>query len=798
MTLPTALAPLASYRRFVNYTLTPDPDRPGKTIKRPVDVKTGFNIAVTNTAHHYTYDEAAATGRPVGFVFNEADGFWFLDIDGALEETPAGPAWSGLANSLCARLAGAAVEVSQSGKGLHLIGRGACPAHSCRNIQLGLELYTHDRFVALTGLQAQGDAGFDAGAAIAAIVAEFFPPSVHGEIAGWTDQPVEEWSGPTDDEALIRIALASGKRSAAAAFGGDEAVTFEDLWTANADKLAAKWPSNKADFSHSRADAALAGHLAFWTGKNHERIRNLMCQSALVADRWTDRPDWLETTIMKAASVVGNVCKARETVAPSLDVAAAAGIELRDAGQEFMSGTDQLGFFAGCVYVVDQHRIWIPATGDMLDKSRFDIVYGGHAFPIDGENRKVVDSAFDAFTRSRIFVAPRVSTTCFRPEYGPGAIVQEDGRTLVNTYLPIDTKRIAGDPGPFLRHLEKMLPDERDRSILLHYMASMRQNPGVKLQWWPVIQGAEGNGKTLLDRVMSFAIGHRYSHLVNPDAMAKTGNQFNTWIQGNLYLGIEEIYVGHRREFLESFKATVTNDRAPIEGKGTDQKTGDNRINGLLFTNHKEAVPIDVDSRRYSIFYTAQQSAADIAEAGMGGDYFPDLYDWLYGRRRYHNYGPNYGAAVVNDYLASFELTAELDPAQLCVRAPATTSTSLALRLSLGKAEQEILEAIEEGRPGFAGGWISSIALDKLLDQIKASVPRNKRRAMMQSIGYDYHPGLIDGRVNNVVQPDHGKPRLFVSIGHLSCNLTEPASIAKAYTSAQDTTTAGVAAARFG
>ena len=181
----------------------------------------------------------------------------------------------------------------------------------------------------------------------------------------------------------------------------------------------------------------------------------------------------------------------------------------------------------------------------------------------------------------------------------------------------------------------------------------------------------------------------------------------------------------------------------------------------------------------------------------MDGDYFPNLYDWLDGINDYEHLGRNYGLAVVNDYLANFQLRAELDPAKKCQRAPATSSTATALRLSLGKAEQEIVEAIEAGRQGFAGGWVSSIALDRLLDTIKAPVPRSKRRGLMQSIGYDYHPGLEGGRVNNVVQPDGGKPRLYVATGHLSLELTESALIAKAYTAAQSTTTNEAAAARF-
>lgn len=795
MTLPAALAPLAAYRRFVTYATFPDPDRPGKTIKRPTDVATGLYCNSNDPAHQYDYATAAATGRPVGFVFNELDGFWFLDIDGALQDVPGGAQWSQLAVDLCTRLAGAAVEVSQSGRGLHIIGRGACPDHSCKNVPLGLELYTHERFVALTGINAAGDAMVDLSGAIAAIAAEYFPPNPHGLIAGWTDAPVPEWDGPKTDEELIKIALGASRKSAAGAFGG---VTFEDLWTANGDALAKKWPSDKGGYDASQADAALASHLAFWTGKDCERTRSLMLRSALARPKWDDRPEWLEMTIMRAGSVVTKVATGKpKPEGVSAETAAASGMALR-SGHDCLSVAEQIELFAGCVYVVAQHKIWTPRTGDLLDKARFDVVYGGRLFPLDNAGEKMTDSAFDAFTRSRVFAAPRVDKVCFRPEHPAGAIVQEDGRTLVNTYIPIATKRLDGDPTPFLAHLAKLLPDERDRAILLHYMASMVQNPGHKFQWWPVIQGAEGNGKSLIIRVLSFCIGHRYTHLVNPEAMAKTGNQFNSWIQGNLFVGIEEIYVNNRRDFLESFKATVTNDRIGIEAKGRDQETGDNRSNGVLCTNHKDGVPITTDSRRYSIFYTAQQTVEDVMRDGMGGSYFPDLYDWFYGRRAYAGYGPNYGAAVVNDYLRSYPLTAELDPAQQCVRAPATTSTSLALRLSLGRAEQEILEAIEEGRPGFAGGWVSSIYLGRLLDEIRAAVPRNKRRELMQGLGYDYHPALVDGRVTGTVAPDNGKPRLFIAFGHLAGNLTDPALIAKQYTKSQDASTAGDAAARFG
>jgi hypothetical protein len=128
-----------------------------------------------------------------------------------------------------------------------------------------------------------------------------------------------------------------------------------------------------------------------------------------------------------------------------------------------------------------------------------------------------------------------------------------------------------------------------------------------------------------------------------------------------------------------------------------------------------------------------------------------------------------------------------LNPAGGCNRAPKTSSTAEAISAGQGRIEGEILEAIDEGRPGFIGGWVSSKRLDDLLEHSRASkiIPRNKRRALMQSLGFDYHPALNDGRVNNIIITEGGKPRLYIRNDHISRNLTTCADVVKAYEKAQ-------------
>ena len=778
-TLPEPLAPLAAWNQFVCWFATPDPKRPGKMTKLPVHWGTGAVVDSNDPANWTNADNALAMakrwdrgyGSGAGFVFTEQDPFFFLDIDGALVNGQ----WSALALDLCATFQGAAVEVSQSGEGLHIFGQTSRIPHRSKNVPLGLEFYTEKRFAAITGTNAIGNVLADCTGTLQAIIPAYFAPDTHTIApASWTSEPVPEWSGPDDDAELIRRALNAGSKNPEIAFGGKQ--SFRDLWEGKIDE-------NK----RSEADQSLANHLAFWTGKNCERIERLMKQSALVRTKWDDArrgSTWLRETILKAVSVVAKVAK-DPTPAATATAAQQPATVGRHGFLEYLNPEDQPAFFQNCFYIIGRNQIFSVPRALVLNKTVFDVVYGGHRFVFDRISGKGTDSAFDAFTLSRQNEPAMVDELCFRPELPPGYVVREGIRTYVNSYIPHECEAAPGDPSPFLDLLQRILPVESDREILINYAASFAQNPGVKFQWWPVIQGCEGNGKTAIVRLLSHIAGEHYTHLPNAHAMAKDGLKFNGWIDRKLFIGVEEIRLANKRDFLDEFKVIVTNDRIPIERKNVDAANADNRANGILMTNHADGVPITPDTRRYAIFYCAQQHRKDLIRDGMDKAYFRNFYDWFKGTGKYAGLIP--GKSIMAYYLKTYTIREDLDPA-LGGDAPPTSSFAQAIVNSYGRVESEILEAIAEGRPGFMGGWVSSLALNRLFERsdIRAYVAHNKRRAVMQSLGYDHHPGLAGGRVDNPVMPDNGKPVLYVTADHPSIALTSRKDIADAYTAAQD------------
>ncbi len=738
---------LKQYKQFIIWRLTSD----GRKV--PLDYRTNRAGNPTNPDTWLTYDQARAKSQKIGFVFTANDPFFFLDIDGCLVNGK----WNEIAEKMLKTFAGCAAEVSYSNRGLHVFGTytGVEPVHGCDNKPLGLELYTSGRFVALTESQIVGDAGYNCTAPLLNTIQEYFESHPTGQNLDWNEGPVKEWYGPKDNKKLIGKMLRSA--SAAALFGHNRA-TVRDLWECNEEVLAVAYPDPKGEkpFNASAADAALAQHLAFWTGKDCPRMLELMHVSGLSRDKWASREGYyLERTITVAVSQQKDVYNPQRSDVKSEDIKkpdAMGGPEVV-SGFQFLGKDLQLELFANCVYVQDLHRI-LTAKGDLLNPERFNAMFGGYVFQLDDTgDSKTTKKAWEAFTESQIIRHPKADGICFKPDLKPNEVYNFEGRNLVNVYVPVKTERKLGDATPFIDHMGKLLPVKTDRDILLAYMAACVQHKGVKFQWAPLIQGVEGNGKTMLSRCLKYALGAKYTFVPNAKEL---DTRFNSWLMNKLLITIEDVYIpDNKLETIETLKPMITNgDGIEIQGKGVDQITADICCNFILNSNHKDAIRKTEKDRRFAVFYTAQQTPDDIRRQRMDGNYFPNLYKWL----------KCSGYAIVNELLHTYKIPAKLNPATVCHRAPQTSSTEEAIAASRGSIEQEILEAIDEGRIGFVGGWVSSMKLDDLLTDTRNSrrLPRQKRREVMSSLGYEYHPGLKGGRVNSHLMTDNGKPRLYV------------------------------------
>jgi hypothetical protein len=167
----------------------------------------------------------------------------------------------------------------------------------------------------------------------------------------------------------------------------------------------------------------------------------------------------------------------------------------------------------------------------------------------------------------------------------------------------------------------------------------------------------------------------------------------------------------------------ITDARIEIQGKGVDQDMEDNPANWIFFSNWKDAIPINVNGRRYAIFYSAIQTKEDLIIRGMTDEYFINLFKWL-------KHG---GHAYLTHWLLNYPIERD----GIGQRAPDTSSMAEALRQSRGPIEKAIYEAVEDGAPGFRGGYVSVTAVLRRLKLLGIRTPTPKTvETILESMGY--------------------------------------------------------------
>lgn len=587
--LDLLLADIGTQRLFIVYELRPKAD--GGTDKVPVDPWTREPIDCHVEANRFTGADAAlhvlstkpgpgAIGQGIGLVLPVDAGYFFVDLDHAYD--PITQQWAAYVPGVLARFPGAYVETSQSGTGLHILGRytGARPAFKTRCRPLAAECYTGDRFCALTGYHAAGSILSDHTAALHTFLIENFSTKDEAaDIAGWTTGPVDGARPLTDDNELLSRALRS--TSAKSVFGAG--VSFADLWHAS-DKLAVAFPSQGAgDFDHSAADLALANHLAFWTGSDCERVLRLMQQSRLARDKW-GRDDYIRGTILMACRdqrtwYIDRVSElpASSSLQPSPGISpqpstapssSAPAAPFNPYLRPFLPKEDFISVMS------DGNYLYRP-TREHWPKKSVEIACGaGVVDMIDKEtpaHQFIWAPGVDEYVKDRLLIS--------------GGWVDKTGVGAFNLYQPpLPCNGNAHDVQPWLDHLARIYPD--DAYHLVRWLAHRAQRPGEKINHAIVLGGGSGIGKDTVLEPVKIAIGPWNAQEIAPAALF---GRFNGFVK-SVILRVSEVKGDDVNPF-DFYEVTKTLIAAPPDVLRVDEKNVTehmvmNVTGVVLTTNH--------------------------------------------------------------------------------------------------------------------------------------------------------------------------------------------------------------------
>lgn len=564
MTAPSSafdrlLADFGERRLFVIYEIRPKADGKPGTDKVPVDPRTRANIDCHVEANRLTGAEAAlyraqGVGSGIGLVLTPTSNLFALDLDHCAEHGQ----WAPYVAPTLAQFPGAYIEVSQSGEGIHGIGSylGPRPLHRTRCKELRAELYTGDRFIALTGINATGSVLSDHTAALAGFMAERFPPrenendeSDHG--AG----PVSQWNGPTDDAALIEVGLRMA--SPRATFGGG--ASFAQLYHGDADALSRAFPPQTAGqaYDASAADLALFNHLAFLTGNDSARMERIALTSALVRPKW-QRDDYRLGTIARACAGTSQWYSERSPVAPASNggpVPPAPSTPPAATGDSNPYLRQALPYTDFVSVLADGCYLYLP-TRETWPKKSVDIACGdGVAARIDREapvHQMLWAPGEPEYIRGRLLV-------------GGGWIDKADVGAFNLYRPPLVIPGDATNVQPWIDHLTRIYPDHVGH--IVRWLAHRVQCPGVKINHALVFGGGSGIGKDTILEPIRHAVGPWNMAEVAPAALF---GRFNGYVK-SVVLRVSEVKGDDVNPF-DFYELTKTLCAAPPESLRCDEK----------------------------------------------------------------------------------------------------------------------------------------------------------------------------------------------------------------------------------
>lgn len=274
-------AELTEAARWVCWQGTPDPARPGKLKKMPINPRTGGNAQSNNPASWSDYRTACAAAHNFsGIGYMLGDGIFGVDIDNAASEIE--DYIHDIRDGVIAEFIDSLksyTETSQSGNGIHIICRGELPPGGRR--KGNVEMYSEGRFFIMTGKQfGQYDQITDCTEAI---------KPLH-----------EKYIGSRSNSKITRPAATSLSSSeiVTKAMASKNGQAFSLLW-------AGQWEGLYT--SQSEADLALCNMLAFWCGRDITQMDELFRASGLMRDKWDRHKTYRDNTLKKAADNCQNV-----------------------------------------------------------------------------------------------------------------------------------------------------------------------------------------------------------------------------------------------------------------------------------------------------------------------------------------------------------------------------------------------------------------------------------------------------------------------------------------------------------
>lgn len=387
-------------------------------------------------------------------------------------------------------------------------------------------------------------------------------------------------------------------------------------------------------------------------------------------------------------------------------------------------------WLANFVYVQVDETFFNPANGAKMSRRAFDASYGRFMMTkrdlLEGNTEPEHSASQVALNRYQI---PTVQNHMYLP--GEELFFSIKGLDYVNSYSDRD---VPDEPEKYTKgarraiqlvedHLVHLFMHERDRKLLLDFMSWVAR--GGRVNWAPVIQGTEGDGKTFFFELMGAVLGASNVNTVPGEALA---DKNTSWAEGHQFLFIEEIRLHGSNRFavLNKVKPYITNTMASVRRMQVDWYKVVNTVSYMLATNHKDGMPIDKKDTRYFPMFSRYQTTEAIAAFERQN---PKYYDQLYGALEEH-------AGALRKWLIERELSPGFNAKK---RAPVSAAKAEMIFLNQSEEDEAFEASLEDEEIFYSRKLLcSDLVNDKMSEHGSAAPYGRLLKQMLSEAGFTY------------------------------------------------------------
>ena len=266
-----------------------------------------------------------------------------------------------------------------------------------------------------------------------------------------------------------------------------------------------------------------------------------------------------------------------------------------DEPEEFTAPAGPLTEFreqlAGFRYCLDPPSFIRRADKKMISEKSFNGRYAPLVNCIPKLETRYKDSAPKlAISQS---VLERIDGTCYRP--GEPDVCGD----LFNMWQDPKIEPLPETPTIFLAHMTYLIPDQRERELALNWLAWCVQKPSEKQMFALLIVDDGGTGKGWIGYMLRVLFGDQNVAMIESDDPVK--DMFNGWTLNRQLGFIHELVPDRKVDLASRLKGVITESHIWVNEKFIARFRAENRTNLLCCSNHRDALKIARNDRRWLV-----------------------------------------------------------------------------------------------------------------------------------------------------------------------------------------------------